>query len=371
MASKSSPASVITVDGTPLLRKSLDGIGRYSANYLTNLAQALPNTSLTVLGFFDDPDLSIKLPNVTLKRLPMPRRVYQCTFKYLRPIAVNHWLKNLPDIHLCFNFTSFPYIKNTKNIVFIHDLAYYDIPETVDTKNVSYLNKMVPWSLKQAHAVATISSFTHLRLKKLYGKLIEGKTLITATPGVGSEFLQAHHTQKRLDAVRQKYHLPSDEFLLSVGTDEPRKNLQFLVDTYLSLAPQAQRKHKLVLVGGAGWKNQTVVASPNIIRTGFVDDADLPLLYALAGAFVMPSYYEGFGIPILESMAQGTPIIANSIPPFREISNKLHFFKSKDELLELLKRDYNKNGQLVADAKQFEWSNVVKPLTGYINAACS
>ncbi len=135
-------------------------------------------------------------------------------------------------------------------------------------------------------------------------------------PGVGPEFRPVRDTVQ-LNAVRERYHLPQ-WFILFVGTIEPRKNLARLIAAYGQLR-QTGLPHALVLAGGQGWLSQGIYEqvaseglSEHVLFPGFVADEHLPALYTLADVFAFPSLYEGFGIPPLEAMACGTPVVASN-----------------------------------------------------------
>ena len=135
--------------------------------------------------------------------------------------------------------------------------------------------------------------------------------------GVGKEY-QPVKDPDILSRVREQYDLGKDPYLLSVGTVQPRKNYQMLIRAFAAIADQFP--HKLYIAGGKGWMEQEMIAEAvrqgivdRVRFLGFVADEHLPALYSGASLFLFPSLYEGFGLPILEAMACGTPaIISNS-----------------------------------------------------------
>ena len=127
--------------------------------------------------------------------------------------------------------------------------------------------------------------------------------------------------------MRQKYHLP-ERFIIYVGAVEPRKNLPFLLRAFQTASPHFP-EWKLVLVGRLGWMYQDVleqIDTPElrgrVLCTGYVPQEDLPGLYSLAGVFVYPSVYEGFGLPVLEALACGVPVITTNVSSMPEITGE-------------------------------------------------
>jgi alpha-1,3-rhamnosyl/mannosyltransferase len=130
--------------------------------------------------------------------------------------------------------------------------------------------------------------------------------------------------------VLDAYGLASENYILSVGTLEPRKNIQRLVEAYLHLDQALQQHYKLVIVGKKAWAAD-LPQSENVLLTGYVDDQDLPYLYSGARCFAMPSLYEGFGIPVLEAMACATAVVCSQRSSLPEIGgNDVHYIQSPE-----------------------------------------
>jgi glycosyltransferase involved in cell wall biosynthesis len=194
-------------------------------------------------------------------------------------------------------------------IVSIHDASVFDHPEWFASVFGAWTR--LSWSIlaKRAKAIITVSEFSKQRLQ--YHLNIPAEKIHAVYNGVGEPFKP--QSKKRIDEVKEKYGI-SKPYFLFVGTLEPRKNLKALLEAWKLLN---SKTHELFISGGEGH----VFPQPKlqIANSKYIPDEDLPALYSGAKAFVFPSLYEGFGLPILEAMACRTPVIASDIEVFREI----------------------------------------------------
>ena len=224
------------------------------------------------------------------------------------PIAVE-WTTGDLDLFHSPDFTLPPVRKGTKTVVTVHDLSFLRLPRCFEPALLDYLVKNVPAALARADWILADSESTKRDLIELLDA--DGERITVIYPGVEPRF-QPIADPDGLEPVRKKYGLP-DRFILSLGTVQPRKNYVGLIQ---ALARMRDREICLVIVGGKGWLYQDIFAAAEelglqdrVIFAGFVDDADLPALYNLAEVFAFPSLYEGFGIPPLEAMACGIPVV--------------------------------------------------------------
>jgi alpha-1,3-rhamnosyl/mannosyltransferase len=128
--------------------------------------------------------------------------------------------------------------------------------------------------------------------------------------------------------VLKKYNLNNIKYILSVATLEPRKNLNSLIDAYLLLPKLVRNEYKLVIVGARGWLSkdlllriEMLMKRGDIISLGYIDSADLPYIYSGSNGFALPSLYEGFGLPVLEAMAAGTPVLTSTSSSLPEVAD--------------------------------------------------
>ena len=208
-----------------------------------------------------------------------------------------------------------PPLRRALGVVTVHDLSFLRVPECADPKLRSYLETVVPRSVKAARRVLADSKSTRNDLTDYLRVPPEKISVIPA--GVASHFLPITDANV-LATVQARYSLP-EQFILTVGTLEPRKNFARLISAYGRLRRQSGLRHELVIVGRPGWLYDDIFKRVNeeklqghVQFTGFVDDPDLPAVYSLASLFAFPSLYEGFGMPPLEAMACGVPVVCSN-----------------------------------------------------------
>lgn len=218
------------------------------------------------------------------------------------------------------------------NITTIHDLGCWDCGEAMTTLSKWYFRISYRKSMACCQKIFTVSEFSKSRIMEL-GRLSEDKIEVVYN-GVSEAFF----CDKAPDeAQKQRYGLP-ERYLLCLSTLEPRKNLQLLVKAYEDLLLEGNDLPPLVLAGRKGWKmdNFLECVAPQVVEklhfTGFVDDADLPAIYAGAKLFVFPSKYEGFGIPPLEAMATGCPVLSSNAASLPEVLGDAASYFESDNL---------------------------------------
>lgn len=196
----------------------------------------------------------------------------------------------------------------------VHDLAYLRFPQTLSRKNLVYLTRMVPRSLKRASAVVTVSDQVAAELRGEYGLAPE---LVHVVPGAAD--LPRPSVPVLPDGVPPR-------FVLMVGTLEPRKNIEAGLRAMDALRARRGDVPPVVLVAGPGWRSSNTeemiaerIRAGSLIHLQNVDDVELASLYGEARALLFPSQYEGFGLPVLEAMHSGCPVVCNDIPVLHEI----------------------------------------------------
>ena len=294
----------IGLDATPLLGVRT-GIGRYTAQLLSALAEGtdpLVATAFTLRGRG-----VLRVPEgVQVRARPVPARALQEAW------ARGSWppvelLTGRLDVFHATNFV-LPPLRRAAGVVTVHDLAFLHLTDTVSAASARY-RALVPRSLRRARVVITPSRAVADQVREAYAAEL-GSTPVHPVPlGVDPVWSTAGAPD---NALRAALGLPS-AYLLFVGTLEPRKDLRTLLAA-LRLLPDAP---PLVLVGPPGWGEQVDVGAA--ITPGYLDDDVLRQVVAGAAALVLPSRDEGFGLPVLEALAAGTPVVASDLPVLREV----------------------------------------------------
>jgi glycosyltransferase involved in cell wall biosynthesis len=251
--------------------------------------------------------------------LPLSERAWAIIWHRLRlPLWVELFCGRL-DIFHSPDF-ALPPVRQAHTVLTVHDLSFMRVPECSQPSLRAYLLRVVPPSVRRADVVLADSESTRSDVIELLG--VSSDRVRVIYPGVDECFRRVQDTDVLAD-VRRRYRLP-ERFVLSVGTLQPRKNLTRLIEAYGQL--RADGDTKLVIAGGAGWMYEGIFRRVEELRLqsevcfpGYVADVDLPALYTLADLFVFPSLYEGFGLPPLEAMACGTPVVTSNVSSLPEV----------------------------------------------------
>ena len=215
-----------------------------------------------------------------------------------------------------------PVFKICPYVMTIHDLSFMLFPEMFISTYRLYLKILMPLSVKRADLIIAVSEHTKQDIIKIL-KVPEEKIKVIYE-GAEERFYKSH-SPYLIKSFIKKNNLP-EKFILFVGTLEPRKNLKGLLKAYSIYSKRTDKPLKLVLTGMKGWLYndvfeliETLNLKDNVIFTGYLSDDEMPYLYNAASLFVYPSFYEGFGLPVVEAMACGTPVIASNVSSLPEV----------------------------------------------------
>lgn len=364
----------IGLDCQPLLGIKT-GIGWYWHNLLGELAEISRDDHFFLFGF-NRSEKKPNLPEELMKKANIemlfpkvfPRTAILGLSRITLGLIPGKFFPKLDLVHFP-NFTTFP-VGRARIVVTVHDLVYKLFPFTVDEKVRIILELFLPFSLKTAHAIIADSKSTERDLLKLF-PFVSGKTRVVY-PGLDPIFSPVNdYTTK--EAFLQKYRL--ERYILYVGTLEPRKNLINLLKAYEKLCRNSTIPYlpDLVLVGAMGWKNSPLFQyfenlneeiQAKIHFLGYLPREELPILYSCADVFVFPSLYEGFGLPVIEALACGAPVVTSSTSSLPEVGGDVVMYvdpQSPEDIAEkvhALLNDENleeRKNRGVLRAREFSW----------------
>lgn len=270
--------------------------------------------------------------------------------------------------------------KETKYVVTIHDLAFKLFPKFFPKQDVWKLNFFTDSAIKRADKIIAVSEATKKDILKIYPK-IDAKKIFVVQHGFDTKHFSFARSKKQISEVKNKLKIATDpkaRYLLYVGALQPRKDIKTLIEAFESIKKNKEFENlQLVLAGEAAWMSKEILLaaknskhSKDMVLTGKVDFEQLAALYQGAEIFVYPSLYEGFGIPILESFASGTPVVTANNSSLVEVAGgaATHFASGDvselaNTLLKIMKSSKIKE-ELIAKgllrAKQFSWEKSAK-----------
>jgi glycosyltransferase involved in cell wall biosynthesis len=359
-----------------------DGVGHYTEELIAHLAKQDPERTYTVVGNIfataEPHRLKPRSDNIRFRfsRL-FPGKVWNQMFKRGVMPPLNWIIPGRPDLVVFFNFVRYPLTPGVKSIVVIHDLTFEHYPAQVQGRNQRYLSRFVPKALARADHFIAVSEYTKRDIHERYGTPLDRISVVV--PGVD---LERYQPGIATDAVRAKLGLPA-KYFLRVSTVEPRKNDLTLIAAYRALPDAIKREYALVISGKIGWNVADVQEeirrgdpAGTIIHTNYVADADMPALYAGATAFVLASHYEGFGMPALEAMACGTPVLVSRTSSHPEVVEGAGLMVAPDDVagftagMQRLATDSQLRSELSRQGREraltFSWDNSGRQLKAVI-----
>jgi glycosyltransferase involved in cell wall biosynthesis len=271
------------------------------------------------------------LPKLTTRLSVKPWRLW-AMLSHLSGVPQDSRFKGVDLFHATEHLL--PRLSRIRTVFTLHDLIFRFDPASHLPLNRIYLNLMMPRFLRAADAVIAVSECSKRDAVRLYG--IPGEKIHVIAEGVDARFKPS--PPERVEHVRNTYHLP-ERFVLCLGTIEPRKNLPILFEMLASRREQGLEIWPLVIAGKPGWlyepifRHVTELGLQNLVHfTGFFPDADLPALCSAAALLAMPSRYEGFGLPVLEAMACGVPVVCSDTSSLPEVAGDAALLVPPDDV---------------------------------------
>jgi glycosyltransferase involved in cell wall biosynthesis len=311
----------ICLDLSPVVHQKA-GLASYARELAAQLIQIDAGISWSAFHYDRHPPVPLTAPLDALPRYVVPWGAYRwrltTALRHFLGLSMDRFFTGVDLFHATEHLL--PRFSSVRTVFTLHDLIFLFHPETHKPMNRWFLTLMMPRFLRAADAVIAVSECTKRDAIRFYRIPEEKITVIYE--GVNPRFRPA--SPEAIAAVRARYGLP-ERFILYVGTIEPRKNLTTLLEAFHHLL--ATYDLRLVIVGKKGWlyerffrRLRELGLENRVLFTGYVPDEDLPAIYSAADLFVFPSLYEGFGLPVLEAMACGTPVICSNTSSLPEVA---------------------------------------------------
>lgn len=273
------------------------------------------------------------------------------------------------------------------SVISVLDLSYIHFPYLFKKSDLLQLKLWTAYSIKKAERVLTISQASKDDIIKVYG--VPNERVVVTYPGIknvsdikpfGLELRVERYKALSMEKIREKYGIKGD-YILFVGTFQPRKNIVRLIEAFsrvkIDSSLRAQNDITLVIVGKKGWMYKEILEAPkkygvekHVRFLEFVPDEDLAVLYQNARCFVLPSLYEGFGLPILEAMSNGCPVITSNVSSLPEAGGDAALYVNPTDVndiaskISMLLKDERLREELVKkgyqQVKKFSWEKTAR-----------
>lgn len=328
----------IAVNACSLLTP-MTGIGRYTYNLFSEIIKSGECDVGFLYGVSWDKKLIVPVP-----QYQKVSTAVKTVFPYARTIrrfaqgqVLKHKLtREKYDLYHEPNFFALSFAGPV--IATIHDLSVIKYPDFHTLERVKMFEKHLLKTIDKSEYLITDSEFVRQDIIDTFG--VNPEKIFTTLLGVDKCFYP--RSEEQVAPFLERYKLKHKSYFLVVSTLEPRKNFKLVIDAYLMLDERIKERYPLVIVGMNGWemsqfeKDLEKLKHQGYLRMpGYVPDEELPMLYSAAKLFIYPSFYEGFGLPPLEAMACGTPVITSNVSSLPEVVGDAGFMVSPDDAVDL------------------------------------
>lgn len=319
----------IAFDAQPLIDAQKTGIGFCQAGLTESIVHLYPQNQYELLFFCykAEQEKTARLAHWVSNRVSLrkckwfPGSLYRLLWNFI-PIPYRWFFGKKAQITHFFNYHVPPGVSG-KKIATVHDMCYKAFPDTVRFKTKIMLAMSLKKSCKRADKIITDSQFSKNEIIKYLH--IDPDQIIVVPCGVDCVNFRPNTDKQKADEVKQKHNITRSYFFY-LGTLEPRKNIERFIKAYALLKQKKADIPLLVLSGRKGWMYESIFQlvlqlqlQNDVIFTGYVEDKEAPILLSDAVAFIFPSLYEGFGMPPLEAMACGTPVLTSNSSSLPEV----------------------------------------------------
>lgn len=376
----------VAFDAVPLL-SPLTGIGQYAKHLLEELdaTEGMDVQKFYATGWHSEirqkplPVMASRWKSVIKKWIPQ-------TYDYSRAMQQRFFTAGAkafkPDVYHEPNFLAYEF--DGPSVITVHDLSWIRYPEMHPAERVRAMDKYFEPGLMRSARILTDSEFVKQELIDVFG--VNPDIIHPVYLGVEAEFQP--HSPLQTQSTLATLGLTHGQYLLAVGTLEPRKNLQLALRAFMALAPTVRKQFPLVLVGMKGWHASELeqqltplVNAGEVIQLGYLSRDDLVKVVAGAWSLVYPSIYEGFGLPPLEAMACGVPVIASDVSSIPEVVGATGLLIDPQDveqltqaMLKMTQAPEFRNAcadLALARSQQFSWANCARETVAVYRAAAA
>lgn len=324
-----------------------------------------------------------QLENVFARECVLPRagRIKHALWTKLNVPPIEWFTGECAIAHGLFHLV--PAASRAKRVVTIHDLSFIRHPEHHTRETVAAHTRLVEHAVRVADHIVTVSETVRGELLETYSGLTEDR--VSAVPnGVDVETFGKRSDTAQIERILASVGVTAGRYFIYVGTLEPRKNIEKLIQSFRAAVLEMKEPYKLVLVGKVGWHADDIMRAIDQLESdglgmhaGRLPRADAITLLQHACACVYPSVYEGFGMPVIEAMAAGTPVIAGDIPVLREVGGDAALYADVEKVEDLAQQiaglmgnegtrdDYAQRGP--ERAREFTWARSATELLNVYN----
>ncbi len=328
---------------TDSIKFPVTGIGRYALELINNLKANPEIDAMKYLSGFkvvDDLPALVNTPSISaskLKKQLRNSRLVSDIYRLTVPLLKSYALKSYTDY--IFHSPNY-YIPpgHKKSCTTFHDLSIFHFPEYHPKGRVHLMKKELHSSVSRAKVLITDSNFTKNEVSDFFN--FDPERIVVAPLASSGDFLPRKENQ--CQQVLERYGLAYGQFTFFAGTIEPRKNIKNLLLAYQKLPLEMSLRFPLVISGYQGWESEELhrlfdIGSQRgwIKYLGYTDQQSLSVLFSACRAFLFPSRYEGFGLPVLEAMAAGTPVITSNVSSLPEVAGDAGLMVDPDDVDQL------------------------------------
>lgn len=344
------------------------GVSDYTVNLVSQLLRTASQEQFVLFGSSLRKQNMIKQIFPQAKTFPIPPTALHILWNKFHALNIENFTGPLDVFHSS-DWTEPP--ASCPKVTSIHDLSPLLFPQEMSAVAGVHQAKL-HWSVKECHKIICVSQSTAADAQKLLQ--LPSQKIVVIPEALPERFNQDPSPQM-LSALKSKYSL--SDYVIAIGTRQPRKNLPRLISAFQHYKGKCRLPEKLVIVGGSGWGNLMPENTPDVCFTGFLPDAELLALLSGAKAFVYPSLYEGFGLPVLLAFRQSIPVVASNISSLPEVAGDAAILvnpQSEEEIAVGMATAIKSSRRLVAAGKiqlrQFSWEKAAQQTLAVYKSIC-